>query len=125
MSELDLYKRQGFAQNVGIIQDAIDRSVDVLAFTRKAPELLKRTETSPLSQIVNQVRPTPDEPVICKRQASAFFGLRRRPDDRLGRGQAVRHGPEICGPDDPNRGHGRQRCPPSGLTRDHHGHKEH
>ena len=65
MSELDLYKRQGFAQNVGIIQDAIDRSVDVLAFTRKAPELLKRTETSPLSQIVDQVRPIPDEPVIC------------------------------------------------------------
>ena len=76
MSELDLYKRQGFAQSVGIIQDAIDRSVDVLAFTRKAPELLKRTETSPLSQIVDQVRPTPGEPVICKRQASAFFGLR-------------------------------------------------
>jgi maleamate amidohydrolase len=124
MSELDIYKRQGFAQSVGIgerpalvlvdfvlsftdpahfgggnIQDAIDRSVDLLAFararglpvahtrvvyaddgsdagafTRKAPGLLKLTETSPLSQIVDQVTPMPGELVVRKRQASAFFG---------------------------------------------------
>ena len=124
MSELEIYKRQGFAQSVGIgqrpalvlvdfvlsftdpahfgggnIQQAIDNSVGMLAFaraqgmpvahtrvvyaddgsdagafTQKAPGLLKLTETSPLSQIVNQVKPVAGEVVIRKRQASAFFG---------------------------------------------------
>jgi maleamate amidohydrolase len=124
MSELDIYARQGFAQKIGIggapalvmvdfvlgftdpahfgggnINDAIARTVDLLAFarkhhwpiahtrvvyaddgsdagafTRKAPGLLKLTETSPLSQIVDDLRPNPGELVIRKRQASAFFG---------------------------------------------------
>ncbi len=124
MSELEIYKRQGFAQSVGIgerpalvlvdfvlsftdpahfgggnIQQAIDNTVGMLAFarahampvahtrvvyaddgsdagafTRKAPGLLKLTEASPLSQIVDQVRPVEGEAVIRKRQASAFFG---------------------------------------------------
>ena len=124
MSELEIYKRQGFAQSIGIgerpalvlvdfvlgftdpahfgggnIQAAIDNSVALLAFARargmpvahtrvvyaddgsdagafarKAPGLLKLTETSPLSQIVDQVKPVAGEVVIRKRQASAFFG---------------------------------------------------
>ena len=124
MNELDIYARQGFAQRIGIgaspalvmvdfvlgftdpahfgggnIIDAIDKTVDLLAFarkhgwpiahtrvvyaddgsdagafTRKAPGLLKLTETSPLSQIVDALRPIPGELVIRKRQASAFFG---------------------------------------------------
>jgi len=124
MSELDIYKRQGFAQQVGIgrrpalvvvdfvlgftdpahfgggnIQEAIERTRDLLAFARekgwpiahtrvvyaedgsdagafarKAPGLLKLTETSPLSQIVAELKPRPGELVIAKRQASAFFG---------------------------------------------------
>ncbi len=124
MSELDIYKRQGFANSVGIgerpalvlvdfvlsftdpahfgggnIQAAIDNSVGILtaarahgwpvahtrviyaddgsdagAFTRKAPGLLKLTETSPLSQTVDPVKPIAGEVVIRKRQASAFFG---------------------------------------------------
>ena len=124
MNELDIYARQGFAQRIGIgaspalvmvdfvlgftdpahfgggnINDAIDKTVDLLAFarkhgwpiahtrvvyaddgsdagafTRKAPGLLKLTETSPLSQIVDALRPIPGELVIRKRQASAFFG---------------------------------------------------
>ena len=124
MSELDIYARQGFAQKIGIgvapalvmvdfvlgftdpahfgggnINDAIEKTVDLLAFarkhgwpiahtrvvyaddgsdagafTRKAPGLLKLTETSPLSQIVDALRPKPGELVIRKRQASAFFG---------------------------------------------------
>jgi maleamate amidohydrolase len=124
MSELDIYKRQGFANSVGIgdrpalvlvdfvlsftdpdhfgggnIQQAIDNSLAILtfararhwpiahtrvvyaddgsnagAFARKAPGLLKLTETSPLSQIVDPVKPVAGEMVIRKQQASAFFG---------------------------------------------------
>jgi maleamate amidohydrolase len=51
-----------------------DDGSDTGAFTRKAPGLRKLTETSPLSQIVEQLRPNPGELVIRKRQASAFFG---------------------------------------------------
>ena len=47
---------------------------DAGAFTRKAPGLRKLTETSPLSQIVETLRPEAGELVIRKRQASAFFG---------------------------------------------------
>ena len=129
MSELDIYARQGFAQKIGIghapalvmvdfvlgftdpahfgggnINDAIEKTVDLLAFarkhgwpiahtrvvyaddgsdagafTRKAPGLLKLTETSPLSQIVDALRPLPGELVIRKRQASAFFGTEFAP----------------------------------------------
>ena len=129
MSELDIYARQGFAQTIGIghapalvmvdfvlgftdpahfgggnINDAIEKTVDLLAFarkqgwpiahtrvvyaddgsdagafTRKAPGLLKLTETSPLSQIVDALRPIPGELVIRKRQASAFFGTEFAP----------------------------------------------
>ena len=129
MSELDIYARQGFAQKIGIggapalvmvdfvlgftdpahfgggnINDAIEKTVDLLAFarkhgwpiahtrvvyaddgsdagafTRKAPGLLKLTETSPLSQIVDALRPIPGELVIRKRQASAFFGTEFAP----------------------------------------------
>jgi maleamate amidohydrolase len=124
MSELDIYKRQGFAGSVGIgaqpalvvvdfvlgftdpahfgggnIGQAIERTVGLLAeararrwpiahtrvvyaddgsdagsFARKAPGLLKLTETSPLSQIVDELKPAPGELVVRKRQASAFFG---------------------------------------------------
>ena len=124
MSELDIYKRQGFAGTVGIgaqpalvivdfvlgftdpahfgggnIREAIARTVGLLAeararrwpiahtrvvyaddgsdagaFARKAPSLLKLTETSPLSQIVEELAPLPGELVVRKRQASAFFG---------------------------------------------------
>ena len=129
MSELDIYARQGFAQKIGIggapalvmvdfvlgftdpahfgggnINDAIEKTVDLLAFarkhgwpvahtrvvyaddgsdagafTRKAPGLLKLTETSALSQIVDALRPIPGELVIRKRQASAFFGTEFAP----------------------------------------------
>ena len=51
-----------------------DDASDAGAFTRKAPGLLKLTEASPLSQIVPELTPVPDEVVIRKRQASAFFG---------------------------------------------------
>jgi maleamate amidohydrolase len=124
MSELDIYKRQGFAGSVGIgaqpalvivdfvlgftdpahfgggnIGPAIARTVGLLAeararrwpiahtrvvyaddgsdagsFARKAPGLLKLTETSPLSQIVDELKPAPGELLVRKRQASAFFG---------------------------------------------------
>jgi maleamate amidohydrolase len=124
MSELDIYKRQGMGNSVGIgerpalvlvdfvlgftdpdhfgggnIDPAIDRSALLLATARergwpvahtrvvyaedgsdagalraKAPGLLKLTESSPLSHIVERVRPLPGELVIRKRQASAFFG---------------------------------------------------
>lgn len=124
MSELDIYKAQGFAGSVGFgerpalvlvdfvlgftdpvhfgggnITDAIACTVPLLAFARargwpvahtrvvyaddgsdagafarKAPGLLKLTETSPLSQIVEPVRPVEGEAVFRKRQASGFFG---------------------------------------------------
>jgi maleamate amidohydrolase len=88
----------------GNINDAIEKTVDLLAFarkhgwpvahtrvvyaddgsdagafTRKAPGLLKLTETSALSQIVDALRPIPGELVIRKRQASAFFGTEFAP----------------------------------------------
>ncbi len=46
---------------------------DAGAFTRKSPGLLKLTEESPLSQIVEELRPAPGELLIRKRQPSAFF----------------------------------------------------
>jgi maleamate amidohydrolase len=52
---------------------------DAGAFTRKAPGLRKLTETSPLSQIVEELRPAHGEFVIRKRQASAFFGTELAP----------------------------------------------
>ncbi len=51
-----------------------DDGADTGAFTRKAPGLLKLTETSPLSQIVPELLPRAGELVIRKRQPSAFFG---------------------------------------------------
>jgi maleamate amidohydrolase len=124
MSELDIYKKQNFANAVGIgerpalvlvdfvlgftdpehfgggnIKPAIERSQAMLAvarkrgwpvahtrvvyaddgsdagsFARKAPGLLKLTETSRLSQIVDEVKPVAGELIVRKRQASAFFG---------------------------------------------------
>jgi maleamate amidohydrolase len=124
MSELDIYKKQNFANSVGIgerpalvlvdfvlgftdpehfgggnIKPAIERTRALLAvarargwpvahtrvvyaddgsdagsFARKAPGLLKLTETSPLSQIVDEVKPEVGELIVRKRQASAFFG---------------------------------------------------
>ena len=50
-----------------------DDGSDAGAFTRKAPGLLKLTETSPLSQIVDDLLPQAGELVIRKRQPSAFF----------------------------------------------------
>lgn len=83
----------------GNIGSAIDKTVDLLAYARqnhwpvahtrvvyaddgsdagsfsvKAPGLRKLTETSSLSQIVDELRPASGELVIRKRQASAFFG---------------------------------------------------
>jgi maleamate amidohydrolase len=122
--ELGIYRRQGFAQPVGIgaapalvivdfvlgftdpaqfggghIGAAIAETVRLLgfararglpvahtrvvyaddgsdagAFARKAPGLLRLTETSSLSQIVPELAPAPGEFVVRKRQASAFFG---------------------------------------------------
>jgi maleamate amidohydrolase len=124
MSELGIYKKQNFANAVGIgerpalvlvdfvlgftdpehfgggnIKPAIERTQAMLAvarkrgwpvahtrvvyaddgsdagsFARKAPGLLKLTETSPLSQIVDEVKPVAGELIVRKRQASAFFG---------------------------------------------------
>ena len=124
MSELEIYVRQGFAQKIGIgaapalvmvdfvlgftdpdhfgggnINDAIERTVELLAFARergwpvahtrvvyaedgadagifarKVPALLTLTEASPLSQIVPELAPRPGEFVVRKRGASAFFG---------------------------------------------------
>jgi maleamate amidohydrolase len=42
-------------------------------FVRKVPALLEVTEESPLSQIADVIAPLPDEPVITKKFASAFF----------------------------------------------------
>jgi maleamate amidohydrolase len=52
---------------------------DAGAFTRKAPGLRKLTETSPLSQIVEQLLPRKGELVVRKTQASAFFGTEFAP----------------------------------------------
>lgn len=51
-----------------------DDGSDAGVFTRKAPGLLKLTETSPLSQIVPELTPVAGEFVVRKRQPSAFFG---------------------------------------------------
>ncbi|MGJ5180330.1 isochorismatase family protein [Bradyrhizobium oligotrophicum] len=51
-----------------------DDGSDAGAFARKAPGLLKLTETSPLSQFVPQLQPRPRELIVKKRHASAFFG---------------------------------------------------
>lgn len=42
-------------------------------FVRKVPALLQLTDESPLSQIADQLAPLPNEPVITKQAASAFF----------------------------------------------------
>jgi maleamate amidohydrolase len=47
---------------------------DAGVFTRKAPSLLKLTETSPLSQIVPELAPAKGEYIVRKQGASAFFG---------------------------------------------------
>ncbi len=47
---------------------------DAGAFSRKVPSLLKLTPDSELSQIVPELTPRPGELILCKRQASAFFG---------------------------------------------------
>lgn len=51
-----------------------DDGSDANAFTKKCPGLLKLTETSPLSQVVDDLAPLPGELIVRKRQASAFFG---------------------------------------------------
>ncbi|MGE0503365.1 MAG: isochorismatase family protein [Rhizobiaceae bacterium] len=51
-----------------------DDGSDAGAFTAKVPSLLKLTEASPLSQIVDELTPSSGELIIRKRQASAFFG---------------------------------------------------
>lgn len=43
-------------------------------FVQKVPALLQVTEESPLSQIADVIAPLPDETVITKKFASAFFG---------------------------------------------------
>lgn len=43
-------------------------------FVRKVPALLQLTADSPMSQIVDELAPQPDEVVLNKRYASAFFG---------------------------------------------------
>jgi maleamate amidohydrolase len=83
----------------GNIQDAIDRTVDVLAWARdqslpiaftrivyaedgsdagiwclKAPRLRELTESNPASHVVDTLAPRPGELVLRKTQASAFFG---------------------------------------------------
>lgn len=124
MNELDIYKKQNFANRVGLghrpalitvdfvlsftdpehfgggnITDAVQATVPLLAaaraqgwpiahtrvvyaddgsdggaFTKKAPGLLKLTETSPLSRLVAEMDPQPGELIVRKRQASGFFG---------------------------------------------------
>ena len=70
---LDFARKQGWPIAHTRVVYADDGS-DAGAFTRKAPGLRKLTESSPLSQIVEALRPAPGELVIRKRQASAFFG---------------------------------------------------
>ncbi len=124
MSDLDVYKKQGFGNRSGFggkpalvvvdfvngfndpsafgggnIPEAIAQTAKLLAacrkhgvpvaytrvvyaadgsdagvFCLKAPSLLKLTETSPLSQIVDELAPRPGEYVLRKTQPSAFFG---------------------------------------------------
>jgi maleamate amidohydrolase len=51
-----------------------DDGSDCGGFTVKVPALRGLTETSPMSQIVPELRPRPGELVLRKRNASAFFG---------------------------------------------------
>jgi maleamate amidohydrolase len=51
-----------------------DDGADAGVFTRKAPSLLKLTETSPLSQIVPELAPVKGEYIVRKQGASGFFG---------------------------------------------------
>lgn len=51
-----------------------DDGADAGVFTRKAPSLLKLTETSPLSQILPELAPATGEHIIRKQGASGFFG---------------------------------------------------
>lgn len=47
---------------------------DAGVWCEKAPRLRELTETSPASRVVDWLAPQPGEPVVCKTQASAFFG---------------------------------------------------
>ncbi|MGD9916351.1 MAG: isochorismatase family protein [Rhizobiaceae bacterium] len=51
-----------------------DDASDAGAFTHKVPSLLKLTEDSPLSQIVDELKPATGEYIVRKRHPSAFFG---------------------------------------------------
>jgi maleamate amidohydrolase len=51
-----------------------DDGADAGVFTRKAPSLLKLTETSPQSQIVPELAAATGEHIIRKQGASGFFG---------------------------------------------------
>jgi maleamate amidohydrolase len=51
-----------------------DDGSDCGGFTKKVPALRGLTETSPLSQIVQELTPRPGELVLRKHNASAFFG---------------------------------------------------
>jgi maleamate amidohydrolase len=124
MNERDIYRQQNFGNRIGFgrrsallivdftvgfndpelfgggnIADAVKRSVELLAFFRKAklpvaftrvvyaedgsdagvfcvkaPNLRMLTETHPAGQIVPELAPRPGELMVRKTQASAFFG---------------------------------------------------
>jgi maleamate amidohydrolase len=124
MNERDIYRQQNFGNRIGFgrrsallivdftvgfndpelfgggnIADAVKRSVELLAFFRKAklpvaftrvvyaedgsdagvfcmkaPKLRLLTETHPAGQIVPELAPQPGELMVKKTQASAFFG---------------------------------------------------
>ena len=52
---------------------------DAGVFTRKAPRLLELTAAHPAAQIVPELAPRAGELVVCKTQASAFFGTHLGP----------------------------------------------
>ncbi len=68
------YKRPVAHTRVVYADDGADAGI----FTLKAPNLLKLTETSPLSQIVPELTPERGEYIVRKQQASAFFGTALR-----------------------------------------------
>jgi maleamate amidohydrolase len=100
--DLAIYRAQGFGGQVGIgaqpalcivdfvallaaararrLPVAFSRVVyaedgsDDCAFVRKVPALASLTERAPVSQIVAQLAPKPDETILRKTQPSAFFG---------------------------------------------------
>lgn len=51
-----------------------ENAADAGIWSRKAPRLRDLTEEEPLSHVVPELKPTPGELVIRKRNASAFFG---------------------------------------------------